>query len=488
MNNPLIISKIFKNKIVFYLSSRYITYFVQFFTSLLIAAKLGPYYLGIWGFILLLLNYFQQFHFGISNSFNVLYVQNIDNKEECNNYIWNSLVLIGYVSIMIVIWGLYEYLIEFKSIEKYHAHNYTILICIIAILQYYVQFFMNLFRVRNMLYHVAFCQSIIVILCFIFVFVFEGEKLINSLVLAYLIGNLICVVLACFTSGIPKLSDIRITKDYQLLILKKGLFLFLYNACFYFIIISIRTIISNNYTVEEFGLFTFSFTVANSVMLTLEALSFVVFPKVLKKLSADDNKAVFSTLEKIRAIYMTSAHFLIYFVLLCFPLLLYFLSDYKSSLMSMHLIALTVLMNSCAYGYTDLLVAHNKEKRCAQISLTALLTNVLLALLFSNVFHFGYQYIIIATMISYLGYSIMAAYYSKEYLEKGSFRWANLYKEVFPIKLMVPFIIALMISLLKFDYFVFAPLVVFMILNRKDIVEIIKISKTMIKQPNIVDV
>ena len=75
---------------------------------MVIAVELGPYYMGIWGFILLLLQYFAQFHFGIANSFNILYVHHRENPLECNNYIGNSLLLIGYLSVIVVLFYLYK--------------------------------------------------------------------------------------------------------------------------------------------------------------------------------------------------------------------------------------------------------------------------------------------------------------------------------------------------------------------------------------------
>ena len=171
--------QILKNKVVIYLASRYITYFIQFITSFIIAAKLGPYYMGIWGFVLLLLNYFQQFHFGIANSFNVLYVLHRNNKNECDNYIGNSLMLLSYLSVFVIIFYIYYQLFGISYFEKYHVDKYIIWVSLIAIMQYFVLFFLNLFRVKNQLNMVTFCQSVVVLLNFVCIFFFRGEELIR---------------------------------------------------------------------------------------------------------------------------------------------------------------------------------------------------------------------------------------------------------------------------------------------------------------------
>ena len=47
---------VFKNKIFWYLTSRYMVLGIQFLASIFLAVKLGAYYFGIWSFILLLVN------------------------------------------------------------------------------------------------------------------------------------------------------------------------------------------------------------------------------------------------------------------------------------------------------------------------------------------------------------------------------------------------------------------------------------------------
>ena len=101
---------IIRNKVVLYLVTRYLTYFVQFITALFIANKLGPYYLGIWGVYLLVLNYLCNLNFGINNSLNILIVQNINNNSQKEEYIRNSFFLVSLLSILIIIIGVIYYI------------------------------------------------------------------------------------------------------------------------------------------------------------------------------------------------------------------------------------------------------------------------------------------------------------------------------------------------------------------------------------------
>ncbi len=479
------ITKFIKNKVVFYLASRYITYGVQFITSLVIAAELGPYYMGIWGFVLLILNYFQQFHFGIANSFNVLYVQHRDSQEECDNYIANSMVLLAYLSFWVIAFYLYFLLFGIETFEKYHAGNYILWTCLIGILQYFVQFFINLFRVKNQLNRVTFCQSIIVFLNFACIFFFKGEELIKWLIAGYVIGNLMCVILA-FTSGsIPLRRKITISCEYQSTIIKKGLYLFLYNSCFYFIIISIRTIISGNYTVEEFGLFTFSFSLAHAILLILEALSFIIFPKVLGKLSSKVIVEVEATISLLRLSYITSAHFLIYLALPAFPIVLYFLPKYEGASTSLNFIALSILMGANSYGYLELLISRNKEKTAAGLSSFALLLNCILALCLVYIFKVSFSFVIVATMITYFVFATLVLTKSRALLDGGTFKDAIM--TVMPTRLIIPFATALIVSIFDCENMMCLPLIVFLLLNYKAIVELKNIVVKLLFKPEIVD-
>ena len=481
----MIIKSVLRNKVVFYLSSRYITYAVQFITSLVIAAELGPYYMGIWGFILLILQYFQQLHFGITNSFNVLYVHHRQNQQECNNYIGNSLALVSYLSLFVFGFYLYYILFGISEFEKYNTSQYILWICLIAILQYYVQFFTNLFRVKNQLNRVTFCQSIIVFLTFICVFVFEGEQLIISLIASYLVGNLLCFLIAVTSGSIPRFNLVQFKISYQKEILKKGLFLFLYNSCFYFIIISVRTIISGYYTVEEFGLFTFSFTLAQAILLILDSLSFIIFPKVIGKLSSGDNRVAESTISLLRLLYITSAHFLIYIALLAFPVFLVFLPKYSDALTSLNMIALTVLMGTSTYGYLELLISRNKEKKAASLSAFALIVNCLLSLFLVLIIRVHYDFVIVATMITYAMFAVLVLKESGQLLGKRSI--GSVLKEMMPIKLLIPYVVAFILSLMQMQSLLFVPLLLFCVLNLKTFGTIVDAVKKLLNDPEIVD-
>lgn len=474
---------ILKNSVVIYLASRYLTYFIQFVTSLVIAAKLGPFYFGIWGFILLLLSYFQQCHFGIYNSMNVLYVQHRETPAEANGYILNAIVLECWLALCVALLYLAYRISGTTLFGKYNADGYLLAVCGIAILQYFSNLFINVFRVKNHLMLVAFSQSIVVLLNFVCIFIFKGEALINALVLGYLVGNFAIVALA-FATRVVETKGVSVSSRTQKEILGKGILLFLYNTGFYFIIISIRTVISGNYEVEEFGYFTFSFSLAHAVMLLLESLTFVVFPKVIGKFSSDDMEVVKSALKRYRGIFVTSAHGLVYTALIAFPLILYFFPKYSESLTSMNLIALTILMDTCRSGFTELLIAHNKEKYLSIVTLSALAVNIAVALLLVKVIHCPFSYVILAAMVTYVLFSILVSGAARRITGEGSRGWLA---EVFPPRLFVPFALALAVCVIRLEFLIFVPLLVFIAFNFRQCRQIVAEAGRILARPEIVN-
>jgi O-antigen/teichoic acid export membrane protein len=360
------------NKILIYLASRYVSYGVQFFVSLIIAAKMGPYFFGIYGFITLILNYCAVISFGIPASLNVLLVHHKTEENTCGNYIGNALLFYAIQSLLLFVLYLVLVISDFEIDNNYPIREYYLLIAIIASLNYFNSIFINVLRIKNKVNQLSVVQSLNVLLNVIVVCIVKGENLIIALLLCNLISGIASVIVTKLCNALPPLKKKMIKITFLKEMLGKGIYLFFCNSCFAFILISIRSLISANYKVEEFGAFTFSFSIANSVMLLLEALMTIIFPKLVDLLSSNDNKMVENTLEKLRGTYISSAHLLIYVAMLFFPILLNFMPKYSNALTSMNLIALAVLMNANSSGYSTLLISKNKERTSAALSMTAL--------------------------------------------------------------------------------------------------------------------
>ena len=472
------------NKVFLYLISRYITFFLQFLTSILIALKFGPYYLGIWGFLSLLINYISYVNFGIPYSVNILMVQSKSNTIEVKNYVADSLFLTLILSILILVIGIIYFLFGFNYFDKYEISYYFYIVCFIGIIYHFNSLFGTIYRVRNKIFELAFFQSAVPILVFISLFLTTGKKLLDLMLIMTLIGQLSTLFIFLTNKQIPfggKISYRGIKK-----VLNKGVYLFIYNFCFFMIILSTRTIISNFYKVEEFGYFSFSYNISNSILLFLQALSVVIFPKIIDKLNSQSKENTIITLKNIFNNYVTISYGLTFVAIILYPLFLYLIPRYSNTLIELELISLSLLLFTNSFGYSSYLMANNHEKILSYISIFSLLINISLSLFLIYFFKITYEYIILSTLLSYFIFSFFCAYYTKKLLKEGT-SFFDVFLEVFPIRLFLPFLSCFILIFLKSVIFISIPLVLFLILNKSQINEIIVTCKIIIFKPSFID-
>jgi O-antigen/teichoic acid export membrane protein len=153
---------ILKNKVIVFIATRYFSYFLQFLNSLIIAFTLGPYYLGIWGFLNLILQYLAFGNFGIENALNVaLATGDIVDEKNQSALVSNSLIATFFSSLFLMITGLLIYLFNFHLFEKFLFSQYMIFIIVIACLNYFNLLFVNLFRTYSHFTPISIFQLII---------------------------------------------------------------------------------------------------------------------------------------------------------------------------------------------------------------------------------------------------------------------------------------------------------------------------------------
>ena len=474
-----------KNKIVWYVGTRYVTYGVQFVVSLLCAAKMGPYYFGLWGFMILLLNYMQQINLGISNSANIMLVQERNNPTLFAQIESTAFFTQGLLCVGVLFFALGNILFDYSFLEKYKIGGLFYVVCLTALFAYMVQICMTIYRIKHQLAEIAFSQSIIPFLTFVFLFVATGKQLLFWFSIAYLVGNMFSFIVFLTRGNIsfrerPKLSVFS-------KLLSKGFFLFVYNCCFYLIMISTRTIVSAFYQVEEFGYFTFAYTLADAVILLLGAITFLLFPKSIEKLHTNDKIQVKRIISLLRNILMTLTHGLMYVAFVFFPIITWLIPKYSHSLPAIYTISLALLAYTVCTGYTDYLMAQNKDRQIAFISGLSLLFNVLIAVFLAKVVHCSYVYVIVATIISYWLFSILCVMYGKNLMnERNSF--INILSESFPLRLMIPFFSTFLIILFDSLWILPIPFLLYVIFNYVQIKNICAMFRKLIYNPNMLDV
>lgn len=459
-----LIKSALKNKIFWYLVSRYFTFGIQFISSIYIAVKLGAYYFGIWSFFLLLINIGSQVNWGIGNAINILLVQNREDDSKCKTYILNSLVLTGAISILPLMILLIDRIFRIPILEKYNLGNLIYVAVVIVILNYIIVFFSNVFRVKNRILEIAISQSLPPFLLLAVMFFAKGETLLILLASAYMIAYLGSAVL--FLRGGYIDFQARIQKNVMREIFYKGIFLFFYNACFMFILLSSKFLISRYYSVKEFGYFAFAFSLAWAALLMLDSFSFLIFPKMIDLLKGKENKVILPKIESIHKVYVTGVHLLFYLAIPGCWVLLHLIPKYQEAFPAFVTVAFTIMIYTQCFGYNTYMLAQNKEKIIAAFAFGTVLLNIVMMLIFIKVCNVPFSKAMLGTVIAYLPYTLAVVLYARKRL-LGTIRISDIFSVFHPEKI-IPYLAALILFLYDSSHILWIPLLVYLVCNTKD--------------------
>lgn len=472
-----------KNKVLLYLGTRYLTYFIQFLTALIIANRLGPYFLGIWGVYLLVLNYLCNLNFGINNSLNIYIVQNFDKHSIKEGYIKNSFSLFMILGVLIIIIGIIYYFIYYNLDKIYNIGINIFIICLISIFRHFNNNFGTIFRTENKLLEMSVQQSLTPLFAFIAVIFYSGKDLLNFLLLAYLLGELIPLSFFLIRKNFNIVG--RLSVSTQKKILSKGVWLFIYNFCFYAILLTTRSLISGNYSTEDFGKFTFSYTIASSLLLLLESFTTLIFPKLIDKFNTTDKKQVNRVANTLMETVVTLCYAMFSFFIPLVPYLLHFFPQYcdTEDVVCITSLSIIVYINNVYIYY---LMAINKEKQLAIVSFSSLVFNILVGMLLIKVLGVSYQYVVLSMLVSYYLFGFLANVYTQHLIgERLAF---NRLFAFFPIRLFLPYGMYILISVFSLSSIYYIPSVLlFLILNKKQLKYIYDTLLHILNSPQVID-
>jgi O-antigen/teichoic acid export membrane protein len=481
-----IFKKMASNKVMHYLFSRYATYFIQFVNSLFIAVFLGPYYLGIWGFINLVIQYLAQINLGITYSVNAIASVHKNKEWYVSKVIGTSITMLLVLSLFVIFFFFANQFFGINIGDKYHFSTYAPLVCIIAVLAYFNGLFVNIFRIYGKLLEVIVNQSIVAVSMLGIIFVFKGEHLLWALVIVNSIAVFLSFLFFLFRTPVKLIPSFnwRLAKTIQI----KGWHLFVYNTSFYLIMLSTRSFVSGFYSVSQFGFFTFSFSLSNAILMFLQSISFLIFPKLLNRFANTSNERIIEILELVRNAYITLSHALVHFAILLFPLFLLLFPKYQSATDAFRIISLTVVLYTNSFGYQGLLIARGKEKKLGFIAFGALCLNVLIATILSVYLKVPYTLVILSTLFTYFVYVYTLGVYGRKELFLTT-TFFSIIDDIFPMRLFIPFFTSLCFIIFSVPNISFViPLVLFFWLNRKKLLEIKKVMQNVIGDPNVIDI
>lgn len=480
------LKKIASNKVLQYVFSRYFVYFIQFVNSLLIAIYLGPFYLGVWGFINLVVQYFEQLNFGISQSFNALGAIYKEDKAYVSKLFGSTLLSMAIVSGAATLFFFLNDMFQLGIGEKYNFSKYAPTVAIVVVLNYFIPAFLSLLRIYGGILTIAIVQSFQPVCVFLTLHFWRGENLLNVLVWTFLVSFSASIILCLIKMPVK----LKINFDFKMLgiIVKKALYLFLYSASFYFILLSTRGFISSYFSVEQFGFFTFAFSLGNAILLLFKSFVFLIFPKVVNRLAHSQSNEAMEMVNKARVDYVTLAHVVGHLAILCFPLFIFFFPKYFETILVFNLIVLSLIVYTHCFGYQELLIAKGKDKTLGFIAFISLIINIGVALFLIKVMRVSYEYVVISTMIAYVFFLFLLVYMSRRILKlESSIR--IILSSVFPLRLFVPFGLSFFLSISGLStWYYILPLVSFVVINKNYLLNLKATFSKILNNPNVVDI
>jgi O-antigen/teichoic acid export membrane protein len=446
------------NKNFGWLLNNYITYILTFITSIIIAKKLGTANFGQWSTVNLIIAYITQLNFGITHSFYNIVLSKKMGKDETLLYLSNSIFLLLILSLIWILLYFSNFYFKFIQIEFLYK-PIGLFIVLSSIFALYNALLSNYFRIYNNLKILMIVPYISPLLFLLSIILINNKYLIEGLIYSLLISNFITFLLLFIKFNISIKNKIIIE------ILKTSFLLFLYNTSFYFLLILTRTYYSFNTTLYDFGIFSFSLTLANAFFLFLESISFLSQTKLIYIMSkVKNNELAFYLINKIRNISVVFNYSIIFCVLLISPIFFYFFPEYNNSLNLFKYLLLINLILSNSGAMLLYMMSKLFLNNLTFYSLTALLILIIISSVITF-FKLNSIYFLLSLFCTYLLLGILITRFSLKKLGINK-NIINLLYYYFPPNLLIPFIIFFLSFYTNYNTFSIFGFIVFIVMNK----------------------
>lgn len=480
--------KLIGNKIIIYILSRYFSYFLQFINSLIVAYVLGPFYLGIWGFISLVMQYMNFGNFGVDISLNVnLSTGDLKDANKQSAFASNAIVLTTLTSAFYIIIAIILYLLDVHFFEKYMFTRFLMIVAVISCLYYFNVVFLNIYRAYSLFKPISIYQTIIQLFQLPVFLFFRGTDLIWALLGMMTLAHLLSIFI--FIRYLP----VKVNFNFDFLItrnlLKRGVSLLSYALTFYILLLSTRSMVGYFFPVETMGLFTFAANIASALIVGLSSLEFVLFPKMLNRLSAENlTEKSLRTFNDVRYIYMSTTFLITIIGLLCYPILLMFFKAYIHTESVFAYLVICQIIISSGFGYSTLIISQGKELFLVIHGLVALFINISVSLIVYYVFDFGYSAMPFVLVFSFVYYDWQVIRKGRELLGLSN-DFKNILTQLIPIRSLLPLVLLFIAGLTGYYTICYIlALISFILFNLKGFTTIKDYARTLFNEPTVVNI
>lgn len=453
------IIKAFKSSTLQFVFIRYLSYAVIFLNSLLLAKYHGIYMFGIYGFVLMFLQYFSYANLGVNHSLNTILALK-KSKSELSTAIWENSLLISVLFSTAIIIVNFALLYFFPNIlSKFEYAKYGIAIVFLGVVSNFNNLFLALYRIHSKFLKINF-QLLAPQVVILFVLLFNSQVSIELIVRCMLITNLISLILFIYKS--PLKLKLNYHKKIISNLLNRGISLLLYNMSYNFIMIASATLVSIFYIVSDFGQYKFAQTISSAIFMAAGAFSFVFYPKMLNRISTKNKEEVLIFIKEMKDIYIGALNFLSFTFLLIVPVILMLFPEYTGMLNVFKLLLIAQVFSNQSNVYKTYLISKREEKYLTYYGFLSIIIVVITGLMFS-IYKLPFEFVALSVVLGSGFYSYMSIRKSLLFIGKSD---GGFIKEILSYKLLIPLFIVLA-SILWNDNFVLPILsfLVYVILN-----------------------
>jgi O-antigen/teichoic acid export membrane protein len=402
-----------KSEIIFTLL-RYLTYGFLTVRGFVLAYFLGPYFLGIYGYLMLYQQYLSYSNFGINYSVNSeLAILGRNQNEERKKIVNSAFSGIFFIALILLLISALIYFFQIDLFPFHESYKYIFILTILTVLTHFQQVFVNVFRIDKKLKAIIIGELVLSVSLLIVAVFFKGIELVNAIF--YIWGVLLFFVVIYYRIVYNEKIIFDITRIKFLL--KLGFPLLVYAFSYYLMSLMVRTLIGAFYPIEVMGYFSFANNITTAIMLGLDTITWIIFPSMIAKL-ADiqlSKKDLCNYLVTFTNRLTVLVLCLVFVSIIGLPILFIILPQYKSIEYSLSILLINQIIFNSGFVFVSLCIARKMHKQMAFFSLISVAISGALSLFFCF-YKLPYIWLVVSNVVGSLCFiNILLFFISKKF-------------------------------------------------------------------------
>lgn len=388
----------FGKKEIYFVFFRYLLYAILAIRGFIFAYYLGPFFLGIYGYIMLYQQYFSYSNLGFQYSVNYEFAvtAEIERKKKIVNSALTGTLIVSFFLVIVSVFIFYNKVPLFPINMSY---KYIVVLILITILSNFQQIFINVFRAEKLLHPIIIAELIIAISSLLVVPFYSGIDLVNAIFYVWVISLVLTFIY--FLKSYP--NKISFDVSYIFNLTKIGFPLLIYGFSYFLMSQIARTLIGAFYPIEVMGYFSFANNITTSIMLGLETITWIIFPTMIAKLASEDfskgdmGNYIASFTNRLLVLVLL----IVSFSIVLLPILFKFLPNYEPIHYSLIILLVNQVVFNAGFVFVTLFIARKMHIQMAVLGLLSAAISGTISFIFSF-YEFHYIWLVVSNILGSL--------------------------------------------------------------------------------------